>query len=95
VQGADGNLYGTTIFGGASDQGIVYRISPDGATFTILHAFAGGSDGAQPQGRLLPGTDGNFYGTASAGGGSANAGVVFRMTPAGVVTILHAFDGVD
>lgn len=92
IVGADGNFYGTTLEGGAANLGTVFRMAPDGA-FTVLHAFAGGAaDGASPRAGLLVGTDGQFYGTTSAGGAS-NLGVVFRMTTAGTVTILHAFAG--
>jgi len=92
IVGADGNFYGTTLEGGTANLGTVFRMTPAGVT-TVLHAFAGGAaDGASPRAGLLIGTDGQFYGTTSAGG-AANLGVVFRMTTAGTVTILHAFAG--
>src|SRR5262249_27571536 len=62
-------------------------------TVTILHSFAGGSsDGAIPFAALIQGTDGNFYGTTTAGG-SAYLGTVFQVTPDGTETILHSFTG--
>src|SRR6185312_6289641 len=57
----------------------------------VLHAFGAAGDAGTP-GLLMRGSDGNFYG-ASADGGAANLGTIFRMTPSGAVTILHAFRG--
>lgn len=83
---------GTTIGGGSHGMGTVFRVTSSGTT-TIVHDFAGGSaDGAQPKAALVPGSDGNFYGT-TARGGSADRGTIFRMTPAGVVTVLYSFKG--
>src|SRR3984957_1335884 len=75
---------------------VVAVVAPAVATaqppFTVLHTFAGGTDGAHPSASLIQATDGNFYGTTYIGGGS-NLGTVFQMTPAGTVTVLHAFAG--
>ena len=67
VQGSDGNFYGTTGSGGTNSYGAVFRISPSGS-YTNLHSFAGGyyygnNEGRNPQGPLVQGSDGNFYGT--------------------------------
>ncbi|HVM61714.1 MAG TPA: choice-of-anchor tandem repeat GloVer-containing protein [Verrucomicrobiae bacterium] len=91
VQGADGNLYGTTSAGGANADGTVYRITP-GGNLTNLWSFTGGTDGANPNAGLVWGTDGNLYGTTVAGGASGN-GAVFRITPTGTLTNLGAFQG--
>src|SRR6516225_11852117 len=88
----DGNLYGTTWYGGVGQFGTVFRMTPSGA-LTVLHSFAGGNDGGNPQTALTEGSDGNFYGTTFFGGGPANLGTVFRMTRTGAVTVLHAFVG--
>ncbi len=91
IQAADGNFYGTTQTGGAG-YGTVYKATPQGAE-TILHSFNDGnvaSDGTSPEAGLVQGTDGNFYGTTY-GGGTANLGTVFEMTPSGQITILHNF----
>lgn len=91
VLGDDGNFYGTTLDGGANGVGTVFRVTPTGKT-TVLHAFAGGSnDGAQPsRGALVAGSDGSFYGTTPSGGAN-NLGVVYRITPTGELSVLHAF----
>jgi uncharacterized repeat protein (TIGR03803 family) len=92
VQSADGNLYGTTEFGGPYGDGTVYRISPSG-TLTTLHSFDG-TDGTVPDG-LVQANDGNFYGTTNIGGlgGSKSQGVgtIFEMTPSGALTSLYSF----
>ncbi len=97
VQGTDGNLYGTTEEGGSGGNcaygcGTVFKITPTG-TLTTLHDFcsqAGCVDGVGPYAGLVQGRDGNFYGTAS-GGGAHGAGVVFRITPSGTLTVLYSF----
>jgi uncharacterized repeat protein (TIGR03803 family) len=92
LQTADGNFVGTTIGGGAAGQGTVFQLTPGGA-ITILHSFGGGAaDGAQPTSGLIWGSDGNFYGATSRGGAS-NRGTIFRMSPGGALTMLHAFGG--
>jgi uncharacterized repeat protein (TIGR03803 family) len=96
VQGSDGNFYGTTGSGGTNSYGTVFRISPSGS-YTNLHSFAGGyyygnNEGRNPQAPLVQGSDGNFYGTTTGGGGTANgAGTVFRIGPSGSYTTLYSF----
>jgi uncharacterized repeat protein (TIGR03803 family) len=92
VQGSDGNFYGTTYQGGSSGLGTVFKITPSG-TETVLYSFAGGSsDGANPEAGLMQGSDGNFYGDTLLGGAGA-LGTVFKITPSGAETVLHAFAG--
>ncbi len=91
VQGSDGNFYGTSFFGGASTNGTVFRITPDGTT-TTLYSFTGGADGAAPYASLTTAADGNFYGTTSSGGASNN-GSVFRIANDGTITPLYSFTG--
>jgi uncharacterized repeat protein (TIGR03803 family) len=88
VQASDGNLYGTTLRGGANDKGTVYRITLDG-TLTQIHDFTG-DDGENPEGELVVGPDGNLYGTTLQGGKDSR-GTIFRMTLAGVLTSLYSF----
>jgi uncharacterized protein (TIGR03437 family) len=91
----DGNFYGTTVGGGANGDGSVFRMTPEG-TVTIVSSFGSlpaQADGRSPYGDLVQGRDGNFYGTAL--GGPHNAGLIFKVTPAGVLTTLYGFSGAD
>src|SRR5579872_5847909 len=92
VVGSDGNLYGTTVSGGANGFGTVFKITPGGA-LTTIYSFCVQSnctDGSLPEGGLVQATDGNFYGTTSAGGVSS-FGTVFKITRAGGLTTLYSF----
>ncbi|MBZ5719607.1 MAG: IPT/TIG domain-containing protein [Acidobacteriia bacterium] len=89
LQGQDGNHYGVSYGQYVGQYGAFFKISSSNA-FTALTDF-NFTDGALP---ALPvqGTDGSFYGTAQFGG-SSNLGVVYKATPAGVITVLHNFTG--
>jgi hypothetical protein len=98
-----GNLYGTT-FGGPGPNGLVFELAkPSKAgevwTETVLHAFTGGNDGANPAGELAFDSHGDLYGTASVDGGGAEYGTVFRLNQAArqngtwTVSVLYAFPG--
>ena len=90
IQGSDGSFYGTTYGGGSSSGGgSVFEMSPSGSV-AIVHSFGATDDGNFPEAPPIQGKDGSFYGTTDLGG-SEGAGTVFRMTSAGVVTILHSF----
>jgi uncharacterized repeat protein (TIGR03803 family) len=96
VQAADGDLYGTTGWGGTYDAGTVFRITPRG-TLSTVHSFCSQSDcadGGQPNGGLVLSADGNLYGTTQSGG-SSGLGTAFRMTPGGKLTTLHNFCSQD
>jgi uncharacterized repeat protein (TIGR03803 family) len=90
IQGSDGNFYGTSIGGGnlTYSGGTVFQCTPGGVV-TVLHGFSD-PEGRDPEGGVVQGSDGNFYGTTEAGG-SANTGVVYRVTPAGEFAVLHQF----
>lgn len=78
-----GNLYGTTYYAGANDQGTVYKLTNSNGTWTesVLYSFKGGKDGAAPISGLVADSAGNFYGTTSDGGSSAcSCGTIFKMT---------------
>ena len=96
VQGADGNFYGTTAWGGSfcppNGCGTVFKLTPAGA-LTTLHSFDY-IDGAIPYAAPVQASDGNFYGTTGSGG-AYGAGTVFEMTPAGLLTTLYSFDSTD
>jgi uncharacterized repeat protein (TIGR03803 family) len=87
--GNDGNFYGTTGNGGASNQGTVFKVTPAGSE-SVIYSFAGGSDGGDPSAALALGSDGNFYGTTEFNGANGS-GTFFQITPAGVETVLHQF----
>jgi uncharacterized repeat protein (TIGR03803 family) len=90
IQGTDGNFYGTTVQGGASSDGTTFKITPAGVE-TVLWSFGGGNDGQEPYAGLIQGTDGNFYGTTVQGGANSY-GTIFKITPAGVETVLYSFE---
>jgi uncharacterized repeat protein (TIGR03803 family) len=91
---SDGNFYGTTLTGGSSNSGTVFRMSPLGAV-KVIYNFNGNNcaTGCAPYGPLTQGSDKLLYGTASAGGASTHpGGVVFKINFNGVITVLHQFD---
>ena len=109
VQGTDGNLYGTTLGGGANDNcvvgtcgGTVFTITSSG-TLTTLYSFSSGAHGYNVIAGLVQATDGDFYGTTESGGAGSNhicvedggCGTVFKITPSGTLTTLHSFDFSD
>jgi len=91
IRDSAGNLYGTADYGGTAFAGAVFKVAPNGIE-TVLYSFSGGADGAQPFSALVRDKAGNLYGTTTMGG-SANAGVVFKLDPGGTETVLHNFIG--
>jgi len=95
LQTSDGQIYGTTYYGGASSSGTVFTITPGGA-LTTLHSFCseGNScpEGAFPLAGVIQASDGNLYGTTFFGPGG-NLGTIFQITPAGTLTTLYKFCG--
>ncbi|MGC2112751.1 MAG: choice-of-anchor tandem repeat GloVer-containing protein [Candidatus Korobacteraceae bacterium] len=79
---AAGNLYGTTLGGGAFQQGSVFKLTHSNGTwtYTALHDFTAGNDGRSPYGQLIFDAAGNLYGTAG-WGGSNGKGLVWEITP--------------
>ncbi|MDB6173895.1 MAG: 3-carboxymuconate cyclase [Chthoniobacteraceae bacterium] len=95
VEGVDGSFYGTTSSGGLQGFGTLFKLT--GTVRTTLLEFTGtegGAKGAQASGRLLLGKDGNFYGV-TANGGAKNFGTIFKVTPAGLLTTLVEFSGIE
>jgi uncharacterized repeat protein (TIGR03803 family) len=93
VLDALGNLYGTTLSGGASGLGVVFKLDT-GGNQTVLHSFGGGADGNGPNAGVILDSSGNLYGTTTLGGGAANAGTVFKIDTTLHETVLYSFLGV-
>ena len=96
VQATNGDFYGTTYSGGANNDGTVFKVTP-GGVLTTLYSFCSQTncaDGKTPHAGVVQATNGDFYGTTE-NGGANNDGTVYKITPAGVLTTLHSFDGTD
>jgi uncharacterized repeat protein (TIGR03803 family) len=98
VQGADGDLYGTTAVGGTNGDGTLFRITTNGV---LVWSFSfSGTNGYFPA-WLTAARDGNFYGVTGWGGNGFNGnaftgfGTVFKVTPNGSFTTLVQFDGIN
>lgn len=111
IQATDGDFYGTTMAGGpgyssqSAGSGTIFKISSAGG-FTTLYNFcsqANCADGLWPETGLVQASDGNFYGTTTAGGSYLKApcnankgcGTVFKITSGGALTVLHSFKSSD
>lgn len=99
VQGANGNLYGTTTQGGSAGQGSVFEVTLSG-TVTSIHSFCSlgtppaCADGYEPLAGLIQTTNGDLYGTTRNGGNggcSSDCGTAFKITPSGTLTTLYSF----
>lgn len=101
-----GALYGTTEYGGSSGDGIVFKLTPAGSSYTesILHSFVGGQDGNGPIGGLTMDSNGDLFGTTLLGGGAggsqcqtgAGCGILFELKRSGsnyTEQIVHSFTG--
>jgi uncharacterized repeat protein (TIGR03803 family) len=98
LEASDGFLYGTTYSGttGSSLFGTVFRISKDGSAYQILHLFSYlvPANGLYPYGGLMEATDGQLYGTTSAGGSAGNYGTVFKIEKSGSgYQVIFSFTG--
>lgn len=100
TQALDGNIYGTTPYGGTGSPGCngvscgtIFRITPFGV-FAMIHSFNCLTDGCQSFGGLIQAADGYLYGTASGGGtGNIGGGTVFRVSTSGKLMTLYNFCG--
>jgi len=90
VMDAAGNLYGAAYHDGGNGNGAIFKLTPASGTwtYTSLHDFTGGADGADPLGGVIFDTHGNLFGTTVLGGmtGGENCysqgcGVVWEITP--------------
>ncbi len=93
VRDAQGNLYGTTVYGGgAPPEGTVFKVDTTGKE-TVLYSFAAmNGDGTHPKAGLVQDIHGNLYGTTYSGGAYGN-GTVFKVDPTGKETVLYSFTG--
>jgi uncharacterized repeat protein (TIGR03803 family) len=102
LQDPDGNLYGTTQYGGdlacpiAPGQGcgIVFKLDQTGK-LSVLYTFTGGPDGGLPGSALVTDKANNLYGVAAGGNAFCygGCGVIFKLSPAGDLTVLYTFTG--
>jgi uncharacterized repeat protein (TIGR03803 family) len=95
IEGSDGRLYGTTIYGGSFPQGgIVFSLNKDGTGFVVLREFLGtDDDGTHPNGDLLDGGNGELFGTTQVGG-ILGRGTIFKINIDGSgYQVLHRFLG--
>jgi uncharacterized repeat protein (TIGR03803 family) len=93
AQDKDGNLYGTTMYGGGNDgngAGVAFKLDKTGKE-TTLHAFGKGTDIDDPTGDVVLDAQGNLYGTAW--GGSVGSGGVWKVNKVGKETVLYLFTG--
>jgi uncharacterized repeat protein (TIGR03803 family) len=96
-----GNLYGTSVLGGAFGSGTVFRLTPSGNRWihTVLYSFTGGTDGGEPYKGVTLDAHGNLYGTAvtgGTGGCEGGCGVAYKLTHSGrswSQTVIHYFSG--
>jgi uncharacterized repeat protein (TIGR03803 family) len=99
VRDREGNLYGTTSYGGAHNLGTVFEFTAAGQE-RVLYSFKG-PDGADPTSALILDPQGNLYGTTVSGGAGPcpgieskkGCGTVFVVTPAGAEHVLYSFQG--
>jgi uncharacterized repeat protein (TIGR03803 family) len=93
---SNGNLYGTTYFGGANGAGSVFKLTNSNGKWkeSLLYSFQDGQDGSLPTCGLVFDAKGNLYGTTSEGGDTNGDGIIFKLTPAGgnwKETVVHRF----
>lgn len=95
IQATDGNFYGTTSTGGngTCNCGTVFKITPSGK-LTVLYNFDDTHGNTPLYASLVQASNGKFYGTTIYGGASG-VGVIYQITSAGVLTVLHNFNTTD
>jgi uncharacterized repeat protein (TIGR03803 family) len=87
---SDGDFYGTASSGGSSNDGVLFKTTPSGS-YTVLHEFAGGSDGAVPAAPPIEGSDGSLYGTTD--GNTTVASTIYKYERAsGSFSTIYQFD---
>ncbi len=99
IRDAHGNLYGTTRFGGLESCGedtcgTVFKVDRAGKE-TVLYRFTGGDNGSNPVAGLARDASGNLYGTTQGNGYIDGASVIFKVDPKGKQTVLFVANGPD
>jgi uncharacterized repeat protein (TIGR03803 family) len=99
IRDAQGNLYGTTKFGGIptcgeDTCGTVFKVDSAGKE-TVLYRFEGGNNGSDPVAGLVRDAAGNLYGTTQGNGVVGGQSVIFKVDPRGQQTVLYVADGPD
>lgn len=94
LRGGNGNLYGTTSGGGAYRNGTIFNLDPNTGSPKIRYNFTGGADGGQPWYGLVRDASQNLYGTTITGG-DFGWGTIFKLDPAGTMTVLHSFGDME
>ena len=106
LQASDGNLYGTAGMGGSASCGcgVLFEYNLKTDTYSVLHTFTGGTDGAFPQGNLIQDAGGNIYGETTSGGDSScvfpgmqpGCGTIFEYDPGTKQeSVVHVFGSVS
>jgi uncharacterized repeat protein (TIGR03803 family) len=93
LSGSDGYLYGTTLYGGTLDFGVIFKMRADGSDYRLLHTFGPYTDdGINAYEGLSEGGDGVLYGATRFGGGSDDAGTIFKLNKDGSgYEVIHRF----
>lgn len=91
ILGANGDLYGVTLYGGKNGGGTAYKVNPTTHSLTFFSNFPSRAPAANPVTSLLSAADGNFYGGTLASINSS--GEIFKMTPAGKLSTFYTFTG--
>jgi len=97
IRNVTGDLLGTTLLGGSSDYGTVFKLSQTGKE-TLLHSFTGEPDGKKAYSGVIQDAEGNLYGTTSDGGNLScqqgqGCGTVFKLSKSGKESVLYNFTG--
>ncbi len=93
IEDSSGNLFGTTLGGGASGPGTVFELAKGSSTITTLVSFTG-TNGSTPYAGLIEDSSGDLFGTTS--GGATNDGTIFELAKgSSTITTLASFNGTN